>query len=121
MADQNQDLPLVASEILIEVHELRGDIKQLQTVTVHLSHSVENLEVELRNVKTVIGQLATSMNTLADSVKALTEESGSNTEMLIAAFREEGLYTRRLLEQHDARIIRLETNQPNIIRWAASY
>ncbi|MFD1469731.1 hypothetical protein ACFQ48_16000 [Hymenobacter caeli] len=110
MADQNQELPLVVSEILIEMHELRGGIKQLQTVTVHLSHSVEKLEVEMREVKGVIGQLASSMNTLAGSVKALTEESRNSTEMLIAAFREEGLYVRQLLQQHDARITRLENN-----------
>ena len=106
MADQNQDLLLVVSEISIEMHELRGDIKQLQTVTVHLSHSVEKLEVEMREVKGAIIQLAGSM-------KILAEESRSNTEMLIAAFREEGLYVRQLLQQYDARITRLEDNQPN--------
>ena len=106
MADQNQDLLLVVSEISIEMHELRGDIKQLQTVTVHLSHSVEKLEVEMREVKGAIIQLA-------GSIKILAEESRSNTEMLIAAFREEGLYVRQLLQQYDARITRLEDNQPN--------
>ena len=110
MADQNQDLPLVVAEILIEMHELRGDIKQLQTVTVHLSHSVEKLEVEMREVKSAINDLAT---TVAVSIKTLTEETRSNTEMMIAAFREEGLYVRQLLQQHDARITRLEDNQPN--------
>ena len=106
MAEQNQDLPLVVSEILIEMHELRGDIKLLQTVTVHLSHSVEKLEVEMRDVKGAIVQLAGSIKTLAN-------ESRSNTEMLIAAFREEGLHVRQLLQQHDARITRLEDNQLN--------
>lgn len=105
MAEQNQDLPLVVSEILIEMHELRGDIKQLQTVTVHLSHSVGKLEVEMRGVKGAIVQLA-------GSIKTLAEESRSNTEMLIAAFREEGRYVRQLLQQHDARITRLENTQP---------
>ena len=110
MADQNQDLPLVVSEILIEMHELRSDIRQLQTVTVHLNHSVEKLEVEMREVKGAINQLGTS---LSASIKALTEESRSNTEMLIAAFRDEGMYVRQMLQQHDARITRLEDNQPN--------
>ena len=67
MAEQNQDLPLVVSEILIEMHELRGDIKELQKVTVHLSHSVEKLEVEMREVKTVIGQLSSAVVQLAGS------------------------------------------------------
>ena len=110
MADQNQDLPLVVSEILIEMHELRSDIRQLQTVTVHLNHSVEKLEVEMREVKGAINQLGTS---LSASIKALTEESRSNTEMLIAAFREEGMYVRQMLQQHDARITKLEDNQSN--------
>ena len=110
MADQNQDLPLVVSEILIEMHELRGDIKQLQTVTVHLSHSVGKLEAEMREVKGAINQLGTS---LSASIKTLAEETRSSTEMMIAAFREEGLYVRQLLQQHDARITRLEDNQPN--------
>ena len=99
MADQNQDLPLVVSEILIEMHELRGDIQGLKT--------------EMRDVKTAIVQLTGSVTSLAGSMKTLMEENRSNTEMLIASFREEGLYTRRLFEQHDARITRLEDNQPN--------
>ena len=106
MADQNQDLPLVVSDILIEMHELRGDIKELQKVTVHLSHSVEKLEVEMREVKGAIVQLAGSIKTLAD-------ESRSNTEMLIAAFREEGMYVRQMLQQHEVRITKLEDNESN--------
>jgi chromosome segregation ATPase len=73
MADQNQDLPLVVSEILIEMHELRGDIKELQKVTVHLSQSVTKLEtsvdrlqVEMHEVKGAIVQLAGSIKTLAE-------------------------------------------------------
>lgn len=106
MEDRNNDLPLVVAEILIEMHELRDDIKQLRKVTVHLSHSVAKLEVEMREVKGAIVQLA-------DSIKTLAGETRSNTQMLIAAFREEGLYVRQLLQQHDARITRLENNQPN--------
>lgn len=110
MAEQNQDLPLVVSEILIEMHEMRGDIKQLQEVTVHLNRSVEKLQGEMREVKDAINDLST---TVSASIKTLTEETRSNTEMMIAAFREEGLYVRQLLQQHDARITKLENNQPN--------
>ena len=113
MADQNQDLPLVVSEILIEMHELRGDIKELQKVTVHLSHSVEKLEVEMREVKTVIGQLSGAVVQLAGSMRTMMEENRSNNELLIAAFRDEASLTRQRLDQHDARITRLENNQPN--------
>ena len=113
MAEQNQDLPLVASKIFIEMHELRGDIKQLQTVTVHLSHSVEKLEVEMREVKTVIGQLSGAVVQLAGSMKTMMNENRRNNEMLIAAFRDEASLTRQRPDQHDARITRLEDNQPN--------
>ena len=113
MADQNQDLPLVVSEILIEMHELRADIKQLQTVTVHLSHSVEKLEVSVDKLQIEMGEVKSAIVQLAGSINVLTTESRSNTEMLIAAFREEGFYVRQLLQQHDARITRLEDNQPN--------
>ena len=113
MAEQNQDLPLVVSEILIEMHELRGDIKELQKVTVHLSHSVEKLEVSVDKLQVEMGEVKNAIVQLAGSIKVLTTESRSNTEMLIAAFREEGLYVRQLLQQHDARITRLEDNQPN--------
>ncbi len=110
MADQNQDLPLVVSEILIEMHELRGDIKELQKVTVHLSRSVGKLEVEMREVKEAINDLAI---TVATSIKTLAEETRSNTEMMIAAFREEGMYVRQMLQQHEARITKLEDNESN--------
>ena len=112
MAEQNQDLPLVVSEILIEMHELRGDIKQLQTVTVHLSHSVEKLEVSVDKLQIEMSEVKSANVQLASSIKVLTTESRSNTEMLIAAFRGEGLYVQQLLQQHDARITRLEDNQP---------
>lgn len=98
MADQNQDLPLVVSDILIAMHELRSDIQGLQS--------------EMRDGKTAIIQLTGSVTSLAGSMKTMTKENRSNTGMLIAAFREEGLHTRRLFEQHDARIILLENNQP---------
>ena len=120
MADQNQDLPLAVSEILTEMHELRGDIKQLQTVMVHLSYSIEKLEVSVEKMEVSVDQLQVEMGEvksaivqLAGSINVLTTESRSNTEMLIAAFREEELYVRQLLQQHDARITRLEDNQPN--------
>ena len=108
MADQNQDLPLVVSEILIEMHELRGDIRELQKVTVHLSRSVEKLEVEMREVKTVIGQLSGAVVQLADSMKSMMVENRQNTEMMIQAFREEGLRTRSRLDDHEGRINALE-------------
>lgn len=101
MADQNHDLPLVVSEILIEMHELRGDIKELQKVAVHLSHSVEKLEVEMREVKGAI-------NSLAGSMKTMMEENRQNTEMMIAAFRGEALNTRSRLDDHEGRISALE-------------
>ena len=113
MADQNQDLPLAVSEILTEMHELRGDIKQLQTVMVHLSYSVEKLEVSVDQLQVEMGEVKSTIVQLAGSINVLTTESRSNTEMLIAAFREEELYVRQLLQQHDARITRLEDNQPN--------
>ena len=99
MADQHQDLPLVVSEILIEMHELRSDIK--------------GLKGEMSDVKTAIVQLTGSVTSLAGSMKTMMEENRSNTEMLIAAFREEGLHSRRLFELHDARITQLENKQPN--------
>ena len=113
MAEQNQDLPLVVSEIVIEMHELRGDIKELQKVTVHLSHSVEKLEVSVDKLQVEMGEVKSAIVQLAGSINVLTTESRSNTEMLIAAFREEGLHVRKLLQQHDGRISRLEDNQPN--------
>jgi chromosome segregation ATPase len=113
MADQNQDLPLVVSEILIEMHELRGDIKELQKVTVHLSHSVAKLETSVDKLQVEMHEVKGAIVQLAGSIKTLADESRSNTEMIIAAFREEGLYVRQLLQQHDARITRLEDNQPN--------
>ena len=113
MAEQNQDLPLVVSEILIEMHELRGDIKQLQTVTVHLSHSVAKLETSVDKLQVEMHEVKDAIVQLAGSIKTLTAESRSNTEMLIAAFREEGMYVRQLLQQHDARITKMEDNQLN--------
>ncbi|WP_310398041.1 hypothetical protein [Hymenobacter sp.] len=46
-------------------------------------------------------------------VKTITQENRRNTETLIVAFREHSAYVRQHLSQHEARITRLENNQPN--------
>ena len=45
--------------------------------------------------------------------QTLVDADKANTEMLTSAFREEDIYTRQLLEQHDARIIHPENNRSN--------
>jgi hypothetical protein len=103
MADQNQDLPLVVSEILIEMHELRGD--------------VQSLKGEMREVKTALQQMAELMlkqqQQSNSHFQLLMEENRRNTEMIVNAFANEASLTRQRLDQHDSRITRLENNQPN--------
>ena len=103
MADQNQDLPLVVSEILIEMHELRGD--------------VQGLNGEMREVKNALQQMAELMlkqqQQSNSHFQLLMDENRRNTEMMVNAFTNEASLTRQRLDQHDARIMRLENNQPN--------
>ena len=101
MADQNQDLPLVVSEILIEMHELRADVQGLQ-------QEMRDVKSELREVKNTLFQVVGAINSLTGSMKTMIEENRQNTEMLIEAFRGEGLRIRSRLDDHDGRISALE-------------
>ena len=98
MADQQQDLPLVVSDILIEMHELRGD--------------VQGLKVEMREVKSALQQVAELMlkqqQQSNSHFQLLMDENRRNTEMIVNAFTNEASLTRQRLDQHDARISRLE-------------
>lgn len=94
MDDRNDDLPLVVSEILIEMHALRSD--------------TQNLQGEMREVQSSLLQVVGAINTLVGSVKTMMDENRQNTEMLILAFREEGLRSREQFAAFDQRLARIE-------------
>ncbi|AMJ64511.1 hypothetical protein [Hymenobacter sp. PAMC 26628] len=84
MADQNQDLPLVVSEILIEMHDMKASINRLAEIMLRQQQET-NKRFEL-----------------------LMEENRRNTEMMIGAFREEGLQSRQQFAAFDKRLERIE-------------
>ncbi|MBF9224171.1 hypothetical protein [Hymenobacter ruricola] len=84
MAEQNQDLPLVVSEILIEMHDMKASINRMAEIM--LSQQKEtNKRFEL-----------------------LMEADRANTTMIIDAFREEAGATRQRLDGIENRLARLE-------------
>ncbi|HEX8426519.1 hypothetical protein [Hymenobacter sp.] len=93
MDERNKDLPLIVSEMLIEMHEIKGD---------------------MREVKTALQQMASLMlkqqQHTNDQFRLLMEENRKNTEFMVSAFREEAQATRHRLDDQDGRISKLENN-----------
>ncbi len=91
MAEQNQDLPLVVSEILIEIHGLGERLTGVEKAVNRMAE-VLLLQQQETNRKLTL----------------MLEGNKSNTEMLIEAFRGEATVTRARLEDHESRIGKLE-------------
>lgn len=83
-------------EILIEVQEIKDDVRSIKIALQQMAELMLKQQQENNEC----------FQTLVDAAKA-------NTEMLTSAFREEDIYTRQLLEQHDIRIIQPENNRSN--------
>ena len=84
MADQNQDLPLVVSEILIEMHDMKASINRMAEIMLNQQQE-NNKRFEL-----------------------LMEGNRANTTMIIEAFREEASATRQRLDSIENRLERLD-------------
>ena len=98
MEDRNRDLPLIVSEILIEMHEMKGEIHKMSERLTGVEKAVNRM-AELLSVQ----QQETNRK-----LTLMMEGNKSNTEMLIEAFRGEGLRTRSRLDDHEDRISALE-------------
>lgn len=100
MADQHQDLPLIVSEILIEMHEMKSEIHDMST--------------RLTGVEKAVNRMAELMLTQQQETNRkltlMLESNKSNTEMLIEAFREQGVRTNERLNEHEGRLGKLENN-----------
>jgi hypothetical protein len=84
MAEQDKDLPLVVSEILIEMHDVKSALNRMAEIMLTQQQET-NRRFEL-----------------------LMEADRANTTMLISAFKEEALATRERLDGIETRLERLE-------------
>ena len=84
MAEQNQDLPLVVSKILIEMHDMKASINRMAEIMLSQQKEI-NKRFEL-----------------------LMEADRANTTMIIEAFREEAGVTRQRLDKIETRLAGLE-------------
>lgn len=98
MDDRNNDLPLVVAEILIELHGLNERMAGVEKAVA----SVEKAMTRMAEVM-LLQQQETNKR-----FEMLMEADRLNTTLLINAFRDEAATTRQRLDQHDARITRLE-------------
>ena len=98
MAEQNQDLPLVVSEILIEMHGL--------------NNRMDNVEGSLNRMERAITRMAEVMLSQQQETNKrfdmLMEADRANTTMLVTAFREEAGATRQRLDKIENRLAGLE-------------
>ena len=90
MEDRNKDLPLIVSEMLIELHEIKEDTREVK--------------IALQQMASL--SLKQQQNT-NDQFRLLLEENRKNAEFIVSAFREEARETRRRLDDHEERIIKL--------------
>lgn len=100
MADQNKDLPLVVSEILIEMYGMNNRLERVEKVLVDVVDSLKQLSSAVSRMFEVIN-LQQQENT--KGFELLMEADRANTTMLINAFREEASVTRNRLDNIENR------------------
>ncbi len=98
MAEQDKDLPLVVSEILIEMHGLNNRME-------HMEHSMNRVEKAIDRMAETMLLQQQEMN---KRFEMLMEADRANTTMLIDAFKGEALATRARLDSIETRLERLE-------------
>lgn len=91
MEDRNKDLPLIVSEILIEMHEMKEDMREAK--------------IALQQMAALLLKQQEHTNGM---FQALMDENRKNTEFMVVAFREEAQATRQRLEDHEGRISKQE-------------
>ena len=93
MADQNPDLPLIISEILIEMHEMKGDIRAMKEalnrtasvvlkqqehtnsiLTVFQEESKKNMEFMTYSIGKALGQQQVTNQDFESRLKRLEQE-----------------------------------------------
>ena len=98
MADQNQDLPLIISEILIEMHEMKDDIRVMQGDIRSMTEALN------RTASVVLKQQEHTNNIL----NVFQEESKKNMEFMTYSISR-ALGNQQVINQDfEARLTRLE-------------
>jgi len=98
MAEPDKDLPLVVSEILIEMHGLNSRMGQLELSTNRMEKAINRMAETM-----LLQQQETNKR-----FELLMEADRANTTMLINAFKEEASATRERLDSIENRFERLE-------------
>ena len=109
MEDRNKDLPLIVSEILIEMHEMKEDIREVKKDIREMRGDINAMRSDINEMRGDIRQLTKSITTLASSINVVVEESRKNTEMMLSVLNRYADMTNRRLDDHDDRIITLES------------
>jgi hypothetical protein len=98
MDERNKDLPLIVSEILIEMHEMK--------------EGIQHMREDMQGMKSALEQMAATMLKQQEHTngmfQVLMEENRKNTEFMVSAFREEAQATRQRLDDHEGRISKQE-------------
>ena len=75
MADRNKDLPEVVAEILIELHHLRGDIKEIRTDLKEVqSELIQQREDHKQHMEGMISTFNTGFTAVIDKLISIDSE-----------------------------------------------
>lgn len=105
MAEQDKDLLLVVSEILIETHSMNNRLERVETVLIDVVDGLKQLSGAISRMSEVISLQRQENNR---RFELLMEADLTNTTMLIGAFRDEASATRQRLGSIENRLERLE-------------
>jgi NAD-specific glutamate dehydrogenase len=98
MEDQNKDLPLIISEILIEMHEMKDEIRAMQG-------DIKSMTVALnRTAEVVLNQQAHTNNILT----VFQEESKKNMEFMTYSIAKALGQQQAVNQDFESRLKRLE-------------
>lgn len=103
MEDRNKDLPLIVSEILIEMHEMKVDMREMRG-------DIGEMRGDIGEMRGDIGEMRGDIRQLAGSINIMVEENRKNTEMMVSVLNRYADMMNRRLDDHDDRITKLENN-----------
>ena len=108
MADQDKDLPLVVSEILIEMHGINDRLGSVENVLLQVAANIQQTNTAIARAAEV---QAKQQETANANFKALMEADERNMAMLAGVFQQAMGTLSQRLERIENRLEGLETKQ----------
>lgn len=105
MADQNQDLPLIVSEILIEMHEMKDDIRAMRGDIRAMQGDIKSMTEALNRTASVVSKQQEHTSSI---MNVFQDESKKNMEFMTYSIAKALGQQQTVNQDFESRLKRLE-------------